>query len=66
MLGVFRNMSTNGVFKLWLDEQVKQLFSLKTTYMKVLYMYAVYLSVSFIQMLTLMTVHEFLYQVNYE
>jgi len=59
-------MSTNGVFKLWLDEQVKQLFSLKTTYMKVLYMYAVYLSVSFIQMLTLMTVHEFLYQVNYE
>jgi len=59
-------MSTNGVFKLWLDEQVKQLFSLKITYMKVLYMYAVYLSVSFIQMLTLMTVHEFLYQVNYE
>ena len=49
-------MSTNGVFKLWLDEQVKQLFSLKTTYMKVLYMYAVYLSVSFIQMLTLMTI----------
>jgi len=41
-------MSTNGVFKLWLDEQVKQLFSLKRTYLEVLYMHAVYLSVGFI------------------
>ena len=47
-VGCFRNVSTKGVFKLWLDKQVQQLLSLKRTYLEVLYMHAVYLSVGFI------------------